>query len=164
ASQQLPGRPEQTATAADTLEATLNVARTARRSICLFSHNLEPVLFGRQDFVEIVKGLILTHKFARVRILIKSPMRCVQEGHRLVDLAQRFSSFVEIRVAHRDDQGRRDTFLVADQRAVVCRAQSDRFEGIADTRTAAVALHYLEFFDTAWERAESSGELRRLYL
>lgn len=148
----------------DALQATIEVARTARRSISLFSHDLEPTLFGRPDFVEIVKNLILTHKFARVRILIKTPMRCVQEGHRLVDLANRFSSFIQVRVAHHDDQGRRDTFLVSDQRAVVCRAQADRFEGIADTRSAAVALHYLEFFDTAWERAEASSDLRRLYL
>ena len=148
----------------DACESTLKVAREARRAISLFSHDLEPFVYGRSDFAEVIKNLILTHKFARVRILIRSPMRCVQEGHRLVELAQRFSSFVEIRVAHKDDQGRRDTFLVADQRAVVCRAQAERYEGIADTRSPSVALHYLEFFDTAWARAEGSRELQRLHL
>ncbi len=151
-------------TRADAHAATIDVARTARRAISLFSNDLEPDLFNRADVAEIFKNLILTHKFARVRILVKTPLRCVREGHRLAELANRFSSFIEIRVASLDDQRRRDTFLVADQRAVICRADASRYEGIADTRSAAVALHYLEFFDTAWERAAPATELRRLYL
>lgn len=151
-------------TSEDARLATFDVARTARRSIHLFTHDLEPNLYDRIEFLDLVKNLILTQKFARVRILIKSPMRCVQEGHRLVELARQFSTFVEIRVAHRDDHGRRDTFLIADQKAVVCRARAERYEGIADTRSPAVAVHYLEFFDTAWARAEGSSELKRLFI
>jgi hypothetical protein len=151
-------------TSDDARHATYDVARAARRSLCLFSHDLEPDLYGRIEFMDIVKNLILTHKFARVRILVKSPMRCVHEGHRLVELARRFSSFVEIREAHSDYRNRADTFLVADQAAVMYRANATRFEGIADTHSPSIALHYLEFFETAWDRSTGSAELRQLHL
>ncbi|MFK7888620.1 MAG: hypothetical protein AB8G16_17310 [Gammaproteobacteria bacterium] len=151
-------------TSDDARNALYDVARAGRRSICLFTPDLEPEQFSRLEFMDIIKNLILTHKFARVRVLVKSPMRCVREGHRLVELARRFSSFLEIREVHSDYRGRADTFLVADQNAVIYRANASRFEGIADTHSPTIALHYLEFFETAWNRSTASTELRQLHL
>ncbi|MEM6639890.1 MAG: hypothetical protein AAF610_08300 [Pseudomonadota bacterium] len=148
----------------DARQATMEVARTARRAISIFSDDLEPWLYGTPEFAELAKNLILTHKFARVRVLIKSPVRCVCEGHRLIELARRFSTFMEIRVVEFRDQKRPDAFLVSDQRGMMHRALATRYDGTADLRDAAGSLRLLEFFDTAWNRASRATELQRLYL
>ncbi|MFK8015338.1 MAG: hypothetical protein AB8G17_07840 [Gammaproteobacteria bacterium] len=148
----------------DAREATYEVARSARRSLCLFTQDLEPDVYDRIEFLDIVKNLVLTHKFARVRILIKHPVTSDRHATRLVEMSRRFSSFLEIRQIHADAAQRRDAFLLADQSGVMYRTDARRHEGIADTRSAAVTIGYLEFFDTLWDKSETARELRLLHL
>ena len=148
---------------AEARNVTFDVARTARRALAIFTQDLEPDSYARIEFVDIVKNLVLTHKFARVRIVVQNPLKTINDGHPLVELARRCSRFVEIREVHADFQQRRDTFLIADQMAVMYRANATRLDGIADTRSPAIAVHYLEFFDTVWHHSEAPQELRELY-
>lgn len=148
----------------DAREATYRVARSARRSLCLLTPDLEPDVYDRIEFLDIVKNLILTHKFARVRILVKHPIGSQRHATRLVEMSRRFSSFLEIRQMHPDAEQRRDAFLLADQTGVMYRTDARRHEGIADTRSVAVTIGYLEYFDTLWSKSEVASELRRLHL
>ncbi len=150
--------------AAEARNVAFDVARKARRALALFTPDLEPDTYARIEFVDIVKHLVLTHKFARVRIAVQCPLASLNAGHPLVELARRNSCFVEIRQVHADFGGRRDTFLTAAWSADMYPADAARLDGIADTRSPAIAVHYLEFFDTVWHHSEQAQELRQLHL
>ncbi|MEM7084190.1 MAG: hypothetical protein AAF465_15785 [Pseudomonadota bacterium] len=148
----------------DVRSATLDVVKSARRSISIFTQELDPSVYDRIEFLDAVKQLILTHKFSRIQILLVSPMDAVKNGHRLVELARRFSTFFEIRRVDPEFINRKDAFLVADESGVVYRLDATRWEGIADTNAPRIAQKYLDIFEEAWQRSEPEPEFRRLHL
>lgn len=148
----------------DVRSATLDVVKSARRSLSIFSHDLDPSVYDRIEFLDAVKHLILTHKFSRIQILLISPVDAVKGGHRLVELARRFSTFFEIRRVHPDFKERNDAFLIADESGVVYRMDTRRWEGIADTNAPRIAQKYLDIFEEAWQHSEPEPEFRQLHI
>ncbi len=148
----------------DVRSATLDVVKSARRSLSIFSHDLDPSVYDRIEFLDAVKHLILTHKFSRIQILLVSPVDAVASGHRLVELARRFSTFFEIRRMNPELKHRNDAFLIADETGVVYRMDPKRWEGIADTNAPRIAQKYLDIFEDAWQRSEPEPEFRQLHI
>ena len=143
-------------TLADNHEATVEVAKSARRELVLFSRDLEPLLYDREDFITAVQALATRSRMSRIRVVAIDPGPSVRVGHRLVALAQRFSSYIEVRRAARDHAEVSETFLVADEAGVLFRPISTRYEGYAG-----VHLH-LKTFEGIWSLAEPDVEFRRL--
>ena len=148
----------------DVRNAITDVARSAKRSLAIFTQDLEPEVYDRIEFLDSIKNLILTHKFARVRILLKDPLRSIKEGHRLVELARRFSTFIEVRVIHQDYHQHGEAFLLADHAGLVYRVNASRWEGIADTNSPRITQRYMEFFDRVWDVSNVAQELRALHI
>ena len=144
--------------------AAVRVAALARRSLALFTRDLEPQLYNEELFLAEVRRIAISGRYARVRVLVQDSARAVREGHRLVELARRLSSFIEIRKPHADHASLIETFLVADERALLYRKEADRFEGYADLDAPAEARRLLRTFDEIWGRATPDPELRRLGL
>ena len=148
----------------DVRYATLDVVKSARRSLSIYSQELDPSVYDRIEFLDAVKQLILTHKFSRIQILVVSPMSAVKGGHRLVELARRFSTFFEIRRVNPEYAKRKDAFLIADESGVVYQMDANRREGIADTNAPRIAQKYLDIFEETWQRSEPDPEFRRLHI
>lgn len=149
-------------TVADNRDAALAVAREARRSLVLLSWDLEPPIYATPDFLDTVRALATSSRFARIRILVQDPTRVIRQGHRLVELARRLSSFIEIRRPHPEHRDLPESFLVADERAVLYRTLASRPEGVVDLHDPVLARDKLRLFDSLWEKAETEPELRRL--
>lgn len=151
-------------TAEDNRDAALALAQGARRSISILTVDLEPAVYDTEDFIETVKQLALSSRFAQIRILVQDPTRAVKEGHRLVELARRLSSFIEIRKPHEDYRTTAEAFLIADESGLLYRTVATRYEGIADVADAAQARDKLKLFNQIWQRSEPEQELRGLKL
>lgn len=149
-------------TTAQVQAAVIEVANSAERSLALFSHGLEPVLYDQLDFVDAVSRLVLAHGYARVRVLLIDPTHLVQETHRLVELGRRLVSFVEFRRVHRDHRMREDSFLVADDHSLVHLAQATRHYGGVSMNDRYTASKYLREFDGIWAQSGREHEARRL--
>jgi hypothetical protein len=119
-------------------------------------------VYNSLDFLDAVKRLVLTHRYARVQILLVNPLRSVKEGHRMVEMARRFSSFIEIRLVPEEFHAHSEAFLIADRSGLVYRVNASRWEGIADTDSPRIAQRYLEFFEKVWQRSTAAAELREL--
>src|ERR1700749_4139514 len=113
-------------------EAAVAVVAAAKRELALFSHDLEPLLYDKDDFIKVVQALAARSRMSRVRIVCIDPGASVRAGHRLIAVAQRFSSYVEVRRASKDHAQLAETFLVADEEAVLFRPIASRYEGYAD--------------------------------
>ncbi|HLU61653.1 MAG TPA: hypothetical protein VKZ99_04815 [Gammaproteobacteria bacterium] len=146
----------------DNREAAAAVAGEARRALAIFSHELEPQVYDTLEFLEAAKALALSASRARIRILLVDSTRAVREGHRLVELARRLSSFFEIRKPHPDDAGIPETFIIADEKALLHRPLATRWEGQASLHDPLRAREKLKLFEEIWQRSEPDPEMRQL--
>lgn len=147
---------------ADNRQASVAVATLAKRELVLFSRDLEPLLYDQQEFISVVQVLATRSRMSRIRIVSIDPGPAIRAGHRLVQLVQRFSSYIEARRASRDHQELTDTFLVADEVALLYRPLATRYEGYYDVHAPMEARQKLRVFDDIWEQAEPDPEFRQL--
>jgi hypothetical protein len=151
----------------DTLAATAaaadRVAAEARRALYLYTRDLEPDLYDREDFLDHVRRIALSGREAKVRILVQEPALAASRGHRLIHLAQRLPTAIEIRTPTLDeDRQYPSAFLVNDGGGLLLRPIASRFDGEARFAAPGAARQLREYFEEVWQRAEAPTELRRL--
>lgn len=148
----------------DSRRAAVLLVSQARRMIDLFTPDLEPALYDQAPFIDALSQLAVGNPRARVRILAKDFERTVKEGHRLVELARRLSSYVELRKVHSDYQENNETFLLVDDYGLLHRRHAARFEGTFSCKAPLEVRRLRAFFNEVWDRSEPDADLRRLHL
>jgi len=143
-------------------QAVLAVAGEASRKLSIFTHDLDPGIYDDPDFLEIVKRLVLSQSYARIRVLIADPVRGIKNGNAFVNLGRRLNTYIEFRHVREDHRTHGESFCIADGTALVYRLRHERWEGIADTYEPAVANLYGTMFDEIWQASEAEREFRQL--
>ncbi len=143
-------------------EAAIQVVGEASRKVSIFTHDLEPGIYDDSDFLEIIKRLVLSQTYARIRVLIANPSKAVKNGNDFVHLGRRLNTYIEFRHVREDLRTHAEAFCIADETALVYRLQAERWEGIADTHEPAVAELYSKMFDEIWLASETKMEFRQL--
>ncbi|HEX7060646.1 MAG TPA: hypothetical protein VF200_01685 [Woeseiaceae bacterium] len=143
-------------------QAVIEVASEATRRVSIFTHDLEPGIYDDADFLEVVKRLVLSQAYARIRVLIADPSRAVKNGNALVLLGRRLNTYIEFRHVREDLRTHSESFCIADETALVYRLQASRWEGIADTYEPSIAKVYGRMFDEIWHASEVEFEFRQL--
>ncbi len=142
---------------------TLMVAQCAE-SLEIFSRDLDAPLYDQADFLQALGALCRHHHNARVRLLVQQPLVAVRRAQRLIELARRLSSSIELRQPHADYHHHNEAFLVADRCGLIHRPLADRYEGSANFNHPVHAARALEFFREVWDRSETHPEFRRLHI
>ncbi len=143
-------------------QAVIKVSLEAKRKVSIFTHDLEPCIYDDPEFLEIIKRLVLSQTYARIRVLIADPSRAVKNGNNFVHLGRRLNTYIEFRHVREDLRTHSEAFCIADQTALVYRLQAQRWDGIADTYEPAVAKLYGTMFDEIWLASEVEMEFRQL--
>ncbi|NOR35592.1 MAG: hypothetical protein GQ577_02490 [Woeseiaceae bacterium] len=143
-------------------QAVIDVAREASRKVSIFTHDLEPGIYDDPDFLEVIKRLILSQAYSRIRVLIADPTRAIKNGNTFVHLGRRLNTYIEFRHVREDLRTHAESFCIADETALVYRLQANRWEGIVDTYEPAVAKLYGTMFDEIWTASEVEMEFRQL--
>ncbi len=152
------------ATRAETAHATNLMTEQTRDTLEIFSRDLDPLLYEQTDFIAVLSGLCLRNRKAHIRFLVQQPADAVKRCQRLIELARKLSSSIELRQPHVDYRHHNEAFLVADRCGLIFRKFSDRYEGIANCHAPIEAQRRSDFFTEVWERSEVNPEFRRLYL
>ena len=142
--------------------AVIDVAGEARRKLSIYTHDLEPGIYDDPDFLEVVKHLVLSQTYARIRVLIADPTRAIKNGNNFVYLGRRLNTYIEFRNVREDLRTHPESFCIADETALVYRLDASRWEGIADTYEPAVARMYGKMFDEIWQASDVEIEFRQL--
>ena len=151
-------------TRAETQHATDLMASQVQSTLEIFSRDLDPVLYAREPFLDALNSLCHHNRKARIRMLVQDPMDAVRRSPRVVELARRISSSIEIRQPHHDYHHYNAAFLVADGCGLIYRKFADRYEGTANFYAPIEAQRKLDFFTEVWERSQVHPEFRRLHL
>ena len=153
-----------TLTRSQASEGLARLAHACKRRLWLRVPALD-ALTADDQVVDAIKALAIASERSDVRVLFDDQQEAVRNGHRLIHLARRLPSRIQLRQTLQDD---------CDPQA--CHALGDNtglFEAIGWPRPSRIHLcaHRLpraprlaRDFQTLWERAGTSPELRELRL
>ncbi len=151
------------ASAEEHRRAAAALAGQCRRELQLLSRELAPEVYDTPGFTEAVRRLALDGRGLSVRILVWDPRSLTGSGHRLLELSQRLSSFIQLRVPAEEHREFSQAFLVADERGYIHQPLADRYEAQLCFNGPARARELKHQFELFWEKAVPDPELRRQY-
>jgi hypothetical protein len=143
---------------------TQAMAAQAQRTLLLHTEVLEPAIYDKRAFLDAVTRLSHTHSQARIWILIQDARKVVQHGHRLVELARRMSSSIQLRRPAEQYRNYHESFLLADGCGYLHRPIASRYEGTANFHDPGKVTDFEKYFMEVWERSEPDEEVKRLYI
>lgn len=149
---------------ADLAAAADELMPQARRSLRIFAPELDNPILDRDLPCEALRQMTRSrHTSARILVLDSGP--ALRNGHRFIDLLQRFPTFLQLRIVSPEDRIREDSWVVADRTGLLYRPDYRRLaDGYVCFHDVSMAPKLARDFDEWWERAESDPELRRLHL
>ena len=133
----------------DVRAASRRAVSGAQRLISIFTLDLEPQLYEQAAFLDLVKRFLLSHSFAKVRLLTQRAVPYTSP-HKLAAMRRRLSGHIEIRTLNPQYAARTSGMLIADARAIVYRAQVGSWDGVAGFNQPPIARLYLQEFDEMW--------------
>ena len=140
--------------------AVVELVSRAPRSLSIYTPDLEPQLYDQDCFLEPVKRLVLARSHARLRVLISDPGRTSRDGNRFLQMARRLTSYIDLRNVAPEYRSNPCAFIVADDKSIVYRQQSTRWDGIVELNDPQVVRRYLAYFDEIWAGSLIQPELR----
>jgi len=144
-------------------DAIQHLVDTADRHIAIFSQQLEPLLYNHQDVCEKMAQLARKNRHSLIRIIAQHTRSITSEGHCLIHLAQRLSSYVQIRTPNTPELKRfNQSWLIIDNQSICEISNPERYEGKLIEQDPQYVRSQLEFFDHAWENSEPDVHSRRL--
>ena len=138
------------------------LAEQATRQLDILTYDLDSRVYDKKPFLKAVKALALSTGNARIRILLQNNERVQKEGHRLVELARKLPSRIEIRRHNPEYTEHGENFMVVDATGYVRRRQHHQYEGEADFNDRLKATSYRDLFSAIWECSEPDSELRMI--
>lgn len=142
----------------------LALAQQAQRTLCIFTPDLEPWLYDSAAMREACCRLLLARPQNQVRILLRDSGRAVREGHRLLTLARRLPSNMQIRKLRPDQPAEEVAFLLADDRGLLLRPELEQYAGYALYNDPARTHQRQAQFDQAWAYSALDPDLRSFLL
>lgn len=133
----------------DVRAASRRAVAGAQRLVSIYSLDLEPQIYEQPAFLELVKRFLLSHNFAKIRLLTHRPVPYTTP-HKLAAMRRRLSGHIEIRTVSAQFAARSSGMLIADSKAIVYRAQVTSWEGVAGFEQPPIARLYLQEFDEMW--------------
>ena len=144
--------------------ASISIAQQAHRSIDITSRDLDHKIYDNDEFKDAIKNLATSSTKAKIRLLIQDSDAVIKHGHRLVELARRLTSFVEIRVQGKRFKEFNEAWLIVDSKAWIRRPLSDKYAADVDYSAARTLQETHKTFNTMWNDASQDPNLRRLSL
>ena len=140
------------------------LAAQARRTLLLHTEDLEPAIYDDSAFLDAASRLARDHSQSRIWILIHDARKVVQHGHRLIEIARRLSSTIQLRRPAPQYRNYHESFLLADGCGYLHRPLAARYEGTANFNDPGKVADLEKYFMEVWERSEADEEIKRLFI
>ncbi|TAN08117.1 MAG: GNAT family N-acetyltransferase [Rhodanobacteraceae bacterium] len=152
---------------AATREELIDVTRTllagAKHSICILVRELHPQLLDDTACLVELRRLAVSGRGASIRIVAQDLSRALEEGTRVLELAQRVSSVVQLRrPLEPADQKYASAFMCTDTQGYLFRPVEGDMMATGSTYAPGRHAELTRLFEGIWERSEPWPELRIL--
>lgn len=149
----------------DCSDAVQHLISTADRYVAIFSQQLEPVLYNIPIVCDQLSQLARKNRISQVRIIAQQTRSAAADGHCLIHLAQKLSSYVQIRTPNTPELQRfTQSWLIIDDHSICEISNPERYQGTLIEHDRMHVSSQLEFFDEAWENSVPDVNTRRLHI
>jgi len=154
----------------DTVEenknAALSLAKQAHYSIDIFSQDMDAEIYNNHAFEQSVFKLAKKHPSTKIRILTQDSSKAIQNGHRLIKLAQSITSSVFIHNPSREYQAEKCAFMVVDRQSLLYRvtANNRNYKASINFMAPQHASKLTDYFNEVWEQSTADMQTRRVYI
>ncbi len=145
-------------------KAALELVKQSRQKLAIISQELDPNVYDQVDFIEALRKLVVNNRYVEVRIIVFEPELIVRKGHKLLDLAGKVSSFIEMRKVSSKFKSFNESVLIADEIGYLYRESTERYKGKVNFNSKRESKHLLDVFENMWETAKSDPNLRRMHI
>jgi hypothetical protein len=136
----------------------------ARQEVCFFGPIIDPVLLDNEIVIARLSEFARRSQRTQVRVVVHDTQKNVIDSHRLLPLAQRLTSHIQIHTTHPKHQDQRCLFLLIDRQTYLYCPNAERYQGRAEMQTAAFARDLQQQFDELWNHSRPDRNTRRLHL
>ena len=148
----------------DNADAALALVKQCKLKLAIISRELDPLVYDQPEFVEAVRQLALKGRNVDIRILAFEPELIVRKGHKLVDLAGKISSYIEIRKPSSQYKSFNEAVLIADEIGYLFRESAEQYRGKVNFNGRRESKHMLDVFNSMWETSKPDPNFRRMHI
>ena len=148
----------------ENLAAVRHLLQQAHNSVDIFTHMLDHRLFDQDTVIEALRQLVVNNSRAKIRILIREPQLLISQGHRILELQRRLTSYIDMRMTASHYAQTSRMFVIADQRGYLYKESDERYEGLVSFYDPAQCRDWLNPFNDAWEHSQAITDFRRLHI
>ncbi len=148
----------------ENIQIALSMAKQCQNNLYIVSRKLDPDVFDTVAFVNAVKSLALHHQRTQIRIIVLDIDAIISHRHRLLDLAKKLTSSIELRRAHQSFNQYNEHLMLADVTGYIHRQNGSRYEGTATFNARNHCKMLLDQFSVMWELAVPDANLRKMTL
>jgi hypothetical protein len=140
----------------------IELANQAKHRLCILGRNIDPVLFDNSEFIDSASRLARRSPRSEIRIIAQSTKANMQQGHRLIDLAQHLSSDIHIRNPEKQEQTVQQTLLLVDDFAYLICPRATQYSGFANYYDRLEVRELTMQFNDLWQHSKADRSVRRL--
>ena len=148
----------------DCQKALVNLCRDTKKDLEIFSHRLDLALYDQAQIERAISELARAHRFAQIRILVSDTQTLVEYGHRLVRLAIRLPSKIQIRKATEPPETKAAGFCLGDMRKLLYLVSEDDYQGFYGNEAGPQVQSLHEAFVRAWELGEEEPRFKQFFI
>ncbi|EDY87506.1 GCN5-related N-acetyltransferase [gamma proteobacterium HTCC5015] len=135
-----------------------------RRQFWFIGRDLDRQLFDHEGFEKPLFELATAGRHSDIRFLIHDSVDAIRQHHAVHRLAQRLSSYIEVRIISDDFRSFNESFALFDQRAAIYRSQADRYDGLAECAHGNLAKMLGQQFQEIWNASKPDPNFRQIRL
>lgn len=146
----------------EAISLVVKLVEQAKHRICILGRNIDPVLFDNSEFIECASRLARKSPRSEIRIIAQNTKVNMQQGHRLITLAQQLSSNIHIRNPEKQEQTIQQTLLIVDDFAYLTCPRSTQYNGYANYYDRLEVRELYTQFNDLWNHSKADRTVRRL--
>lgn len=142
----------------------LDLINEARLEICFFGPLIDPVLFDNDLAAEKLSEFARRSPRTRIRIVVHDTQKNVVHSHRLLPLAQKLTSSIDIHITGSKHRDLRQQYMLVDGKAYLFCPVAERYQGRAEMHAPAAVKEMQQDFEEIWNHSKPDINTRRLNL
>ncbi|MDE2155656.1 MAG: GNAT family N-acetyltransferase [Xanthomonadaceae bacterium] len=147
----------------ETAAARLQLLSETRHRLAIYAPLLDNDSYAGTGELAQLRRIAVSGRCAQIRILLHDPAAALRNDHRLIALAQRLPSALQIRTPTEEaDLAYASAYLLNDVGGYLFLPEADRPQGRAARHDRVVHAPLQQHFDEVWERAEHASMLHTL--
>lgn len=150
--------------AADHNLVATHMASQARRSLYIVCPELDRKIFDQDNFSAALYDLARYSRNSDIRILLSDSTDAIRNSHRIVNLAKRLSSYIQVRLLSNDYASFAEAFLIADKRGIIYQRRAQHYDATAEHHHPRLAQELEKSFIDMWNHSLLDPNFRQLHI